>query len=509
MLTPHEKIFWGSIPIVVLIKLLISLLMPMTADEAYFVTWGEYPAWGYYDHPPMTGWIMYLTVSVDKSPLVLRFPTIISTVAVGIGLYVLLRKIDRQKAPLVGLLYLASPLNLFMVPVVTDMPLVLLSFVSVACLVQAVSSQRYGWYALSGAALGLGFLTKYLAVLLALSYAIVFFALKEDRRNIRGFLILFLSAVPFVLQNLYWNYTHSWATLSFNLFNRNVDKGFSLWRSVIFLLFHVYLFTPVLLFFVLKWRRGVSQAITESRTFFPAFVIFTVPFLVLLLISPWTDPAGISWLKSFYPFLYLSIFFLFPTTEFLYITRAMIFYSLSLIVIAMALFHMSWERYLKPEDYAQVVIAMNPHSILRDIGSTEGSVCAADDYNAASLLSYHSGKYFAVFGEGWVYGRQDDIITDFRSLNGRDFVILLRGGYDGEDVSTFFERCEKRVIEHGNATWTVVRGYQFRFPVYRDLVLQRILDKYYELPAWLPTGSCYFRDKYFDTNSIGWHQTPG
>jgi hypothetical protein len=27
--------------------------------EAFFYQWGVYPDWGYYDHPPMVGWLLW------------------------------------------------------------------------------------------------------------------------------------------------------------------------------------------------------------------------------------------------------------------------------------------------------------------------------------------------------------------------------------------------------------------------------------------------------------------
>ena len=36
----------------------LPLALPITGDEAYFYWWGVYPELGYYDHPPMVGWLI-------------------------------------------------------------------------------------------------------------------------------------------------------------------------------------------------------------------------------------------------------------------------------------------------------------------------------------------------------------------------------------------------------------------------------------------------------------------
>ncbi|NBT69633.1 MAG: hypothetical protein EBT78_17940, partial [Betaproteobacteria bacterium] len=40
------------------IRLWIGFTFPITGDEAYFYQWGVYLDWGYYDHPPMVGWLI-------------------------------------------------------------------------------------------------------------------------------------------------------------------------------------------------------------------------------------------------------------------------------------------------------------------------------------------------------------------------------------------------------------------------------------------------------------------
>jgi len=41
-------------------KLIIIFYLPVTGDEAYFFKWARHLDSGYYDHPPMAGWIIYI-----------------------------------------------------------------------------------------------------------------------------------------------------------------------------------------------------------------------------------------------------------------------------------------------------------------------------------------------------------------------------------------------------------------------------------------------------------------
>ena len=60
-----------------LINLLQSVFTEITNDEAYYALWGQFPAWGYYDHPPMIGWLIWLGSLVFDGNLSVRFPTVL------------------------------------------------------------------------------------------------------------------------------------------------------------------------------------------------------------------------------------------------------------------------------------------------------------------------------------------------------------------------------------------------------------------------------------------------
>ena len=50
-------------------------LLPITADEAYYFSWGKQISLGYFDHPPLIGWITSLT-----NTSTLRLPFLFATI---------------------------------------------------------------------------------------------------------------------------------------------------------------------------------------------------------------------------------------------------------------------------------------------------------------------------------------------------------------------------------------------------------------------------------------------
>ena len=165
------------------IKLILASVIPMSGDEAYFVLWANHLDFGYYDHPPMVGWFLHLMLYLGSSEVILRLPSILTSTLIGIGIYRLLKPLDEDKAALIAMLFLVSPLNILNVLVTTDTPLILFAFFSLASLFKALQHNKMGWYALSGIFFGMAFLSKYFAVLLGLSYlAYLIFSVKSKQK---------------------------------------------------------------------------------------------------------------------------------------------------------------------------------------------------------------------------------------------------------------------------------------------------------------------------------------
>jgi 4-amino-4-deoxy-L-arabinose transferase-like glycosyltransferase len=303
-----ERFFIGALVITVVIKLMLALAIPITSDEAYFYLWGRYPAPGYYDHPPVIGWILYLLLFLGKSPLLLRLPPILFSTLVGAGIYFVLRRFDRLKAALVAVLFLLSPINLLNVLVTTDTPLLLFSFASCIFLFQAIESRNYLHYLLSGIFLGLAFLSKYFAVLLGVAYFVYFLFSEKNKRKTTGFLVLYAALVPFVAFHVYWNYLHCWPNIMFNLINRNKNEVFSLGKVLVFILCQLYLLTPPVIYYLYK-KRDELPARFADRRFTILLYAFLVPLAAFSVLS-FKKVIGLHWVLSFYPFMYIALYLL-------------------------------------------------------------------------------------------------------------------------------------------------------------------------------------------------------
>ena len=209
---PMRTAFYVALVLTLAFKIWLAVALPMTGDEAYFIYWGVYPDYGFYDHPPMIGWILTLLLPLSRAEWALRLPVIVLPALVALVMLQYLRPADESKAYVAALAFLLVPVNVWNVLITTDTPLVLFCVLSALCFAAALQRGSRMLYAVSGALLGLAFLSKYLALLLGLAYLAFVLTQPAGRRSWRGLAIAFAGVLPFAALNAWWNYNHCWGT---------------------------------------------------------------------------------------------------------------------------------------------------------------------------------------------------------------------------------------------------------------------------------------------------------
>ena len=135
-----RRAFVWTFVVTLLLKIWLAAYFPMTGDEVYFYQWGVHPDFGYYDHPPMVGWMLYALNGISSHPLPLRIVTVLSWSLVALGMVDLMRRMvpDQQAtAYWLGTLFLALPFAWALNIVTTDTPLILFVFASGYCFIRA------------------------------------------------------------------------------------------------------------------------------------------------------------------------------------------------------------------------------------------------------------------------------------------------------------------------------------------------------------------------------------
>ena len=488
--------FWLALAATLAFRGWLAAVAPITADEAYFILWGKAPALGYYDHPPMIGWLLAPLVALSDAPWLLRLPAVVMPALVALAVRGALSAwfaTGEERASLAGLAVLLVPMNVWNVLVTTDTPLMLFSVASVLAFARGVQRDSSGWFLGAGVLLGLAFLSKYFAVLLGLA----FLAYCITKKNFKPFALAFLGGLPFGLLNLYWNYEACWCNVMFNAINRHEDAGLSWTTPLLYALSLAYLAAP-LLWYAWRERRALGRGEPLRRALLLAWL---VPLAVFAALSP-VKRIGLHWLLSFLPALALSVALVLDEKR---LKRAARFFAAFAVLhvcaaaIAAALPLEAWkEMPLLRELYPRIVFPGRTAELLAAVApDAKGRVLAADSYAAAALFAYYARRPVPVFGVGTSHARHDDIATDWRRLNGKDLVVLRREPPGPDDYRPYFKSVEVRRLPLSAGSYHAVIGHHFDYPAYRAGVLADIRDRYYRIPGWLPVGHCYFFERYF------------
>ena len=480
---------------VICTKLALAYFVPITADEAYFWVWGQHPDINYYDHPPVTGWVVTLFSQLGHHIFFSRLFSVLSGAAIAWAIYSLVKYSLGlpEKARLISLAFLVSPLHVLFVMITTDSPVFLLVFFSGLVFYHSLQRQSRALMVLAGAFCGLAILSKYFAGLLAIAFLFILIY-RRGSRMIANALLLLAGALPFVLFHLYGNYETCWTNVLFNVFNRNRAASWKISGLFVFLAFQIYLATPWLLYELGKQMKTIAGDIKHSGNVFP--LLFLVPMFIFAIVS--FHDTGLHWTLAFIPFLYPLLIHVRRRAIARIVTCSLVFSLIHLLVIVTALalpIRTVSDRWF----YRDVVLAYHGPEIYAQIRQKYGPdfTLATNGYYTSSVMSYYSGEHFIVFLDDSKHGRYDDKLTDFRLLDGENIISLRTLPVD-EDYTPYFETVDFDELKIEGGTFYLVIGRNFKYRVYRDRFLAKIRDSLYAIPDYLPVGRCYFFDMYFN-----------
>ncbi|HOJ39102.1 MAG TPA: glycosyltransferase family 39 protein [bacterium] len=218
----------GLILITTVIRIFLAWRLGLGVDEAHYYQYAAHPALSYYDHPPLVGWLIWLSVkSSGHSCLAVRLPALVSGVLTMWLLYLLGRQLFGEKAGfwsvlIFNLVPIFSAIGGLMIVPETLLGLFwLLAFFLLARIYQSGGNAEKGagWWYLLGLTLGLALLTKYTAVLLylcLLSFLLALPGLRFWFRRREPYLTIGISLI-FFLPVLIWNWEHFWISFRFQL----------------------------------------------------------------------------------------------------------------------------------------------------------------------------------------------------------------------------------------------------------------------------------------------------
>src|SRR5579862_3016951 len=89
---PREETSYGTLAVIwvavaTALRLVLLAPVPLGNGEGYYYAWSRFPAWSYYDHPPLIAWLVKATTLFGASPAAVRLGPVLAAGAFGLLLY--------------------------------------------------------------------------------------------------------------------------------------------------------------------------------------------------------------------------------------------------------------------------------------------------------------------------------------------------------------------------------------------------------------------------------------
>ncbi len=494
----------------ILLQMVAIWFLPVIEDEAYFVSWGDHLSGGYYDHPPMTGWIAYLFSHFQAEELLLR----LLSLSMGLSLLALFTSIARHlttpfAALSIAIAWYVLPVNMLAFGMyLNDTIVTFLSILFICCSYLSIKSEQsnptesYLYALLAGIILGMAMLTKYLAAMYVIALVIFLFI---NFSRYQKFILTKLSIIALVSTllfciHLYWNYNNCTINFAFNFLHRK--KGTPLGGAIEFFITMLVILGPVLSYRMVRHYTSFKCNCEASTP--PFFVPFFFIVLTVVFVSALASGHfGIHWgiPLSFFGLLavaeanrYQPISLNLVKYNFGY---AALFYTTlfaALLILSSNL--MSSNSEIKKAQQAYGFYQDLTDGYIKNALDShyQNRIVMAEEYPLSSILNNNEISAIFIFSDS-KFGRNDDIFVDISQLDGQDFIIMLPK--QSEEISyyrNFFSTIKLEQLTTPSGQHPILVADGFNFANYKEKILNPIIKKFYSHPRVFNSG-CYM-DRY-------------
>lgn len=278
---------------------------PLFGDEAQYWTWAQALAWGYYSKPPMVAWAIAGTTALcGDGEACVRLAAPLSYVVTALMLFLLGRRLfDARVAVWTAAVFITLPGVALSAVIISTDPLMLMFWsIALYAVWRATTEDGWRWWLLTGAAIGLGLLSKYTMIAFAGSLLLYLLLLPDQRRQLARarFWVMLLLAAALVAPNIWWNASVGFVTVGHILDNANLGGDLLRPEKLLeFLGTQFGVFGPILfgmlLYLLLRHRRAMTA--DPASRFLLAFVL---PLLVVIALQALVSRAHANWAVAAY-----------------------------------------------------------------------------------------------------------------------------------------------------------------------------------------------------------------
>ena len=373
----HRWLFYSSW---LLLALAQSASTELIADEAYYWVYSKFPAWGYFDHPPMIAMLIKAGYSVFHNELGVRLIcALLSTFTILIT-----ESLTERKNPFLFYMIVLSigVLQIAGFIAVPDTPLLFFTAVFFYLYRRFIKNINWQNALLLGLSVALLFYTKYHGLL------IVLFTILSNLKLTRYWQtwLAGLFALLLYFPHLLWQYQHDWVSFRYHLFESNVS-AYKFSYTSDYLVGQLLLAGPLAGFILLPaaflYQSKIKSEKALKFTLLGVYSIFLISSFRGKVEANWTMPALI-------PLVVLSHQYIIDKISWIKPLRIIAFISLLLIIAG--------RLYLVVEigpDNAVKGRFHNNKSWAKAVAAKTGDlpVVFYNSYQRTSLFWFYSGKF--------------------------------------------------------------------------------------------------------------------
>ncbi len=485
-------IFWSVLGITTLIRLAYALKLPLTGDEAYFWEWGRHPALGYYDHPPIAGWILWFTRQILGDTIAaIRIPAVFTGTMVVAIIHRFTLDItgSRKSAALTGLLAMGIPvISVLGVLYSTDTPVLAAGTLGGYFFHKAVNRGDKRAWIWTGLCFAIVLGSKFLGIPLLAAAALYILLSPGGRKHLKtpgpyaAAALSLLGIIPVII----WNASNGWATFTFNFASRHSAPSLDLMGVLDYLAGQALALSPMVFLLAIPLLAAAIPIWKEDEDNGRRVAAFfaLAPLGGFLVLSLFTK-IGAHWPGVAVPFLAVALGAKLTGDE--KITKTFIGTTTTAWLITLTLFTIPLVPYLLPADWALPLRPekINTTQLKKIMGSPtesgimvgkvldkmgqEGEVFAfTRSYALSSLLAFYAPDHpqVTVLGRGSVHGRNHLLWfspTDHTSTNAL-FVTFKPASAESDFIEERFKTWETVIEADGpeGSLISIIKCYGYK-----------------------------------------------
>lgn len=471
----------------VALRSLLAAWIPLSGDEAYYAAWGLHPQAGYYDQPPMIGWLLALFGRLGVHAFWLRVPALLAGPLGAWAAYRLARPLGAERGRLAALYFLLCPFDLLLVVITNDAALLIFAALALVCFQRHLEQGRWRDALLAGLWVGCAFASKYFGALLGAGFVLVLLQ-RRERRALAAAALIFAAALPFLLQHLWFNAGECWSTVRFNTLVRTAELQLDPRTIASYLGTVVYAATPWLPVLLWRGRRELEQE-TLRRT----LLLLAVPLAFFAAVGL-RHLIGVHWALPFMPLVAALAALLDAPRAKIAVAATAAFGALHAAAVAALL--LAPPPLMRSRFYQDTFVTSNFPALCAALARHPDLPAFAFGYSPASTIGWQCQRHVGVLFSQSIYGRQYDKWDDLAALAGRDLLLVSPRPLDPAPYRSYFESLQVEPLTVAGAPMALAVARRLDYARYRERVLVEIHRRFYQIPDAWPQRGCFFTERY-------------